>query len=238
MRNILMVTDDREQFEKINLIKESKQHCHFYCATAAGGALEMIARQTMDLIILDTELRDQPGLELAQKIRTIPGYEFVWIILVGSQQYETDAYKKTHCYNFIVKPYDVEVLFSIVEKLSSYKTMVLSEEDKKYVTFKQRDKYIRVLAKDILYIEVIGNNSTMYTYSNIYSLKKMSLQKLKLVLPDYFVRCHKSFIVNRNYIEAIQKSPYGWEIRLKNYDTPLPNGEKYKDNLKKFAQIS
>ncbi|MEQ8202047.1 MAG: LytTR family DNA-binding domain-containing protein, partial [Syntrophomonadaceae bacterium] len=87
---------------------------------------------------------------------------------------------------------------------------------------------------DILYFEVCGNNSTLYTYTEEYPLKKMSLRKIKMMLPGYFVQCHKSFLVNRNYIEAMQKSPYGWEIKLKGYDHTLPSGDKYKNNVTAF----
>ena len=56
-------------------------------------------------------------------------------------------------------------------------------------------------------------------------------------MPDYFVQCHKSFIVNRNYIEAIYKGQFGWEIKLKNYPRSVPNGDKYKDNLTALAEL-
>jgi two-component system response regulator LytT len=236
----MIVEQDKNQLATMNqIIESSEQHCNVYCAITAQECLTLIAQHEMDLIILDIDLPDQSGLEIVQRIRKIPGYEFVWIILLSiNPQYETEAFKKTHCYDYVIKPYDAEALFGTVQMLSRYKTVAVGDKEREFVTFKQRDQYIRVLTKDILYIEVIGNNSTLYTYSQIFSLRKMSLKKLKLMLPRYFVQCHKSFIVNRNYIEKINKGPFGWEIRLKDYAGTLPNGEKYKDNVTRFAETS
>jgi len=233
----LMVDAGQAQLEEMNnIIEASEQPYRFYGAPTAAQGLELVQQHGMDIIILDTGLPDQSGLELAQHIRAIPGYEFVWIIFLSSHQHhETEAYKKAHCYDYVIKPYDAELLFGTIRLLSRYRTTAVSDQDREFVTFRQRDQYIRILTKDILYIEVIGNNSTLYTYSQIFCLRKMSLKKLKLMLPDYFVQCHKSFIVNRNYIEAIQKGPYGWQIMLKDYSRSIPSGDKYKDEVIKLA---
>jgi DNA-binding LytR/AlgR family response regulator len=237
MINILMVDAAQAQLEEMNnIIEAAEQPYNFYGAMTAAQGLELVKQHGMDVIILDTGLPDQSGLELAQHIRAIPGYEFVWIIFLSiHQQHETEAYKKAHCYDYVIKPYDAGQLFGTIQLLSRYRTIAVSDQDREFVTFRQRDQYIRILTKDILYIEVIGNNSTLYTYSQIFCLRKMSLKKLKLMLPDYFVQCHKSFIVNRNYIEAIQKGPYGWQIMLKDYSRSIPSGDKYKDEVIKLA---
>lgn len=239
MSNILLVEDHPEQITKMKLIIESaEQHYNFYYAVTAREGLEQLTCHKMDLVILDIELPDKSGIELAQDIRKIPGYEFVWIVfLTMYKQHITEAFKKTHCYDYITKPYDAKEVISIIERLSCYKITQLSENDQEFVTFKQKDLQIRVLTKDLLYVEVLGNNSTLYTYSQVFFLKKMSLKKLKLILPDNFVQCHKSYLVNSNYIESFQKNSYGWEINLKNYATRVPIGEKYKDSTGRIAGI-
>lgn len=239
MINILIVGDDQVLVEKINeLMNSSVQHYNLFSTSTARGAVEIIDKYLIDLIVLDADLPDQSGVELAQQIRKIPGCEFVWIIFLSvNQSKETEAYRKTHCYDYYIKPYDETALFSEIERLCRYKTSKVPKKEREFVTIKQRDRYIRILTKDILYVGVIGNNSTIYTYTDIYSLKKISLRKLKFMLPDNFVQCHKSYIVNRDYIEAIQKCMYGWEIRLKNYSQPVPNGEKYKDNIIELTGI-
>lgn len=240
MSNILLVEDHLEQITKMKVIIEaSEQYYNFYYAVTAQEGLELSIAHKMDLIILDIELPDKSGIELAQEIRKIPGYEFVWIVfLTMHKQHITEAFKKTHCYDYLTKPYNAQEVISIIERLSNYKIAPVALNDKDYVTFKQRDLYIKILIKDLLYIEVLGNNSTLYTYSQVFFLKKMSLRKLKLILSDSFVQCHKSYLVNTSYIESFQKKPYGWEIALKNYTTRVPIGEKYKDSMSRIVGIS
>ena len=236
MINVLMVVADNNEANRIyQVMKGSNANFNCFCAEDASGAMEMLEDNKMELIILDTDLPGESGLELAQRIRRIPCYQFTWIIfLSGDDYYEIEAYRQIRCYDFFVKPYDEELLLSTVEMLSRYKITSVSEDDRVVVTFKYRDHYLRIPPRDILYFEVCGNNSTLYTYNEEYPLKKMSLRKIKMMLPRYFVQCHKSFVVNRNYIEAIMKGPYGWEIKLKNYDRTLPSGDKYKGNVTEF----
>lgn len=237
MVNVLMADAELEQLEKVKQILEtSPRPYNFYPATSAKECRELLDRAKMDIVILDTGLPDQAGIEMAQEIRKMPGYEFAWMI-ISSPDFgqESAAYRLVHCYDYLVKPYDTEKLMDIIEKLGEYKITPKSDEDREMITFKQRDQYIRVLAKDILYIEVIGNNSTLYTYSHVYCLRKMSLRRLKMILPDYFVQCHKSFLVNRNQVEAVQKGTFGWEIKLKNFSRSVPSGDKYKENVMAYA---
>ncbi len=236
MINVLMVLADNNEAGRVyQVMKGSNANFNCFCAEEASSAMEMLDDNKMELIILDTELPDGSGLELARRIRQIPCYRFAWMIfLSGNDHHEMEAYRQIRCYDFIVKPYNEQLLLATVEMLSRYKITSVSEDDRVVVTFKYRDHYLRIPARDILYFEVCGNNSTLYTYTDEYPLKKMSLRKIKLMLPSYFVQCHKSFIVNRNYIEAILKGSYGWEIKLKDYDQTLPSGDKYKSNVTRF----
>jgi len=233
MVNILMAATDWTQIENVRaLIRESEQMYNFFGVSTVKECLGLAMEQKMDLLILDTDLNDPFGVEIAEQIRQIPGYEFAWIILLGTNPFhEIDGFRKAHCYDYLTKPYQLEALYNMVRMLSKYETVPKFVAENQYISVRQRDQIYRILTSDILYIEVVGNNSTIYTYSRIYCLRKMSLKKLQLMLPDYFVQCHKSFIVNRNYIEAIQKGPYGWEINLKNYERTVPSGDKYKGNV-------
>lgn len=236
MINLLTVLADNEEARRIyEVLSASDTRFDCFCASDRLEALELLDENKMELIILDVDLPDGSGLELAQQIRRIPCYRFTWIIFLSrDDHHEIEAYRSIRCYDFIVRPYDEGLLLATIEMLSRYKITSVSEDDRVVVTFKYRDHYLRIPAQDILYFEVCGNNSTLYTYGEEYSLKKMSLRKIKLMLPGYFVQCHKSFVVNRNYIEAIMKGPYGWEVKIKGYQRTLPSGDKYKSNVTEF----
>ena len=52
------------------------------------------------------------------KIRSIDEYEFSQIIfLTTHMEYITQAFKQTHCYDYILKPYDQEDVQAMLNKL-------------------------------------------------------------------------------------------------------------------------
>ena len=167
MTNILMVEDDWEQLDRMKYnIESAGEGYNFFGSATAQEGLNLVRKQKIDLIILDNNLSEQSGIELAQKIRKIPGYEFIWIIvLTGQRMHLNEVLEEIHCYDYFPRQYDAQDVLRAIELLCGYQVKPVSEADKEYVIFKQRDIYVRVLAKDILYIEVLSDNSMLFTNS-------------------------------------------------------------------------
>lgn len=235
MPKILITESDQNQLHSINrLLGSARPDWRGYCAAYAEEALSLAKTHLMDIVVVDLDLPGGRGLSLARQIREIPDCEFIWMILLSWDSWlEKEAYRTTRCYDFIIKPYRAEALADQLGKLARYKTICVKEADPDpdFVTFKQRDLITKVPARDILYIEVSGNNTTLHTRARSFYVSKMSLRRLKPHLPRYFVQCHKSYLVNRNYIESLEKGRFGWEIRLKDCQTLVPNGKKYQEEI-------
>ena len=82
----------------------------------------------------------------------------------------------------------------------------------------------RVLIKDITYIEVIIRDIIIHTvYDKSYSMKN-SMDNIENSLKKYnFFRCHRSYLINIDYIETIQKN----EVIIKGKKIPV---SKYRIN--------
>jgi two-component system LytT family response regulator len=99
MYNILIVEDDKIQRDGLKMLLEntSSDYNIFTAATSKEGFNICMAVQ-IDLFILDVELPDVSGLDLACKIKKIKKYEFVWIIFITDfTQYIVSAFKRTKC---------------------------------------------------------------------------------------------------------------------------------------------
>ncbi len=79
--------------------------------------------------------------------------------------------------------------------------------------------------QDLRYIESEGNYAVFHTQDHKI-LERISLTDLERRLPDQFVRCHKSYIVNQMLIAKMSASEV-WIAGDK-----IPIGRKYKDNLR------
>mgnify|MGYP003302028292 CR=1 FL=1 len=96
---------------------------------------------------------------------------------------------------------------------------------------------MKINHNDIMIIEHAKRILNIYdTKENlIYSLYDGKISDFISELPDYFARCHQSFVVNMNYIKSIQKS----EIILNNgREIPVSfrYGKTVHDNYMEFLK--
>ena len=81
----------------------------------------------------------------------------------------------------------------------SYKNIKINEG---LIEIRSDKRNYRVKPSDIQYIEGLGNYVTFYLDDRKSLISYMSLKEAKQNLPDHFVRIHKSFIVNKDWIES------------------------------------
>lgn len=101
--------------------------------------------------------------------------------------------------------------------LASPQTMAcfLSLHGKKAETY-------RLLPEEILYIEAENVNCTVHTTSGRLSVCQ-SISQVEKLLPNQFLRIHRSFIINRHYVSRV----YRYAVELSNHAVvPIPE-KKY-----------
>ena len=89
-----------------------------HCARDSEAALKAALDEQLDLIICDTNLEGESGLELCREIRLMDGNQEVPFMFVSSSQ-APDIIHRAHeaggAY-YLRKPFDPEVLLELVEK--------------------------------------------------------------------------------------------------------------------------
>ena len=114
--NVLAVDDMPESLSFVsNVLKE---HYKVYRVTNGKTALKVLRTQKIDLFVLDIDMPEMDGYELAEAIRNTPGYTEVPIIfLTGNSTREHVARAMQIGVNdFIVKPASYEALLTAVNK--------------------------------------------------------------------------------------------------------------------------
>lgn len=198
-----------------NLLKEFPETFNIIDFAKNGiEAQEKIEKLKPDIIFLDIEMPECSGFELLQKLSIIP----IVVFCTAYDQYALEAFE-TNSIDYLVKPVKLERLKKTVQKLKSFHKNKTSEEilsvlkqisSKKEVktmtsiTVKKNDKLIFVKLDNVSFFQSDNN------YTNINSdienyLSSESITSLEQKLPDNFIRVHRSIIINKDYVNNIQK---------------------------------
>lgn len=179
-------------------------------------------KQEFDILLLDIELGEKNGIDLALKVNEITPYTQI-IYITAYMQYASDVYQSKHTY-FINK-----------ENLDKYFPIAINQAIGNINHLKSQYLYIfwnkqknEVYQKDIIYIERKSRVSYVYTKKELYKTS-LKINELILLLNDSFCICHKSFIIHMDYIKDINHN----SVQLMNQQI-IPISRSQKEVFKKL----
>lgn len=109
-------------------------------------------------------------------------------------------------------------------------------EPYKFLTGKQNDDWTPIPIEQISHIESLQKRTWLYTGNDQFK-SSITLKELQTRLPDYFVRIHRSYILNVYYVKKIAKDiASNFVIVLKN-DIELPVSQSYIHDLRKLLEF-
>jgi len=189
-------------------------------------ALEFVEANPVELILLDINMPQFSGLAFAKSMKVNSKIIFT----TAYSEYAAESYE-IEAVDYLLKPISFERFAKAIRKASQVNVDVIKP---KHIIIKSGNQLHRVSPHEILFLEKDGNYITIYFHhSKIFA--RYSISKVLNILPDYFIQVHKSFIVNTEIIDMINKS----EIKIKQHIIPI--GLSFKGNLdliinKKYKQ--
>lgn len=161
--------------------------------------INYIEKNQFDVIVLDIDLKAEiSGLSLASIIRQKNKNVYI-IFTTAHLEYSMLAYKyKT--FDFIAKPITQERLEETILRLYDD---ICSETNTEYFKLNKKNYFIN--QDDIFYIQKNGKKAVFKTKSKDYEINS-SFDNIMQKLPNNFVRCHRSYIVNVQKISSINSN--------------------------------
>lgn len=192
-----------------------------FTSTKSNEIIEYLSNNKVDVLLLDIDLKsDRSGLEVANLIRKENKSIYI-IFTTGHLEYGLVAYKyKT--FDYLSKPITLERLEETVLRLFED----ISLMPKNFIKIDNKNTIINI--DTINYIKKDGMKLIYHTDSHEYEVYS-SFNKISNLLPENFVRCHKSYIANIHKITDLQTSNN--TILFNSSSSKCFIGPKYKNKL-------
>lgn len=145
------------------------------------------------VVFIDIELKGMNGMKTARGLRR-EGYGAMIVFTTNYEQFVYDGYE-VEAFRYLRKPIksqDIQPCIQRMEKDMRGNALLFSFNRKQYC----------IPYQDILYISSCGHYLTIHTREQDYEWKYL-LKELQPRLPGQFVRCHRSFVVNIDYIRRM-----------------------------------
>lgn len=159
---------------------------------------EKILNHEIDILFLDIDFnsKGKNGIVFANELRVL-NKDFSLIFVTAFFEYSLLAYQcKT--FGYILKPITIQSTAQIMLRLKSE----FSQETNSFIHLNKSET---VRAKDILFIERNKSKTKVYTTCDTFETN-YSLNNMQEILPKDFIRVHRSYIVNQNNIQSINKN--------------------------------
>ena len=196
---------------------------------SAFEAMEVISEKEIDLMFVDIQMPDLTGIDFVKSLNK----EQKIIFTTAYQEYALEGFK-VDALDYILKPFGYDEFLKSANKakthfelLNKSKLQVESKDD--YLFVKSEYKIRRIDLNEILYIEGLREYVKIVLKEEKPVLSLMSLKSLEEKLSkNRFMRVHRSFIVNLNEVQTIERS------RIIFDKTYIPVSEQYKEKFQEF----
>ncbi|MGE4512589.1 MAG: LytR/AlgR family response regulator transcription factor [Chryseobacterium sp.] len=182
-------------------------------------ALEYIQKNDSDLVFLDIQMPELTGINFMK----ILGDKMKYILTTAYSEYALEGYEH-NIVDYLLKPISLERFRK--SAIKAQERFSLGKQEQNHFFVKSSGKQHKVNFADILYIESIRDYVNIKTADEEFIVLD-TLKSMEQQLPEsFFVRVHKSFIINLNQIKSV-----GTKKIIINPEHEIPIGENYKMNF-------
>ena len=161
--------------------------------------------QNTGIYFLDIDLHsDMNGMKLAQQIRLFDPRGFIIFITAHSELSFMTFQYRVEAMDFVLKDNPAEAELKIKECLLNAMERYTLQTNKthKVYTAQVGGRKISVDYDDIFFFETSGNIHKVILHAKDRQIEfSGTIKELEGILDDSFIRCHRSFLVNRNNIK-------------------------------------
>ncbi|OQY09098.1 MAG: DNA-binding response regulator [Marinitoga sp. 4572_148] len=226
MIKVAIIDDEYYARETLkDLIEEMSTFEIIGCYESVEDFLKSKSKKDTDVIFLDIEMPKMNGIKASKYLEK---YKIVFV--TAYSEYAVEAFE-VKALDYLTKPIsEIRFIETINRIEEAFKNTKLNK-----IAVESDDEIIFLDFKDVYYFEYFEKKILVNTKSNEYILKHFkNLNKLGKELPPNFLRIHKSYIINLNYIDKLIKDLNS--LQMKN-DKIIPIGKTHMKDVKNMLNI-
>lgn len=195
-------------------------------------ALLVTQQQKIDVLFLDIDMPGLNGLEFRKKAPNVP----VCVFITAHPQHAFESFE-LDTLDFLLKPLRLDRFAQTVNRITEFMeirhkaTLFEASFGEDVIFIKDGYDKIKIKLFDIMYVEALKDYTILVTQFKRHCVFFGIGNLLKEPNFNLFLRVHRSFAVQKQFIEKIGTH----SITLTN-NTVIPIGNRYKDNLAKWYE--
>ena len=208
---------------------------------SALEAKEIMENEIIDAIFIDINMPDLNGMDFVRSLAIRP----IIVFTTAYSEYAIEGYK-VDAVDYLLKPFGLDDFRRAAEKVKkqfelearSYQQTIpatpalSSEPDNDDTLFlKTEHRMVRISISGIKYIEGMSEYLKIHLEDQKPVVVLYSMKKLEERLPSYFMRIHRSYIINLKKIQEVNKNRV-----ILDAQTYLPIGDLYRDQFTDYLQ--
>jgi DNA-binding LytR/AlgR family response regulator len=210
---------------------------------SAVEARSYLEHDTVDAIFCDINMPDLNGMDFIKSLTVPP----LVVFTTAYAEYAVEGFK-VNAVDYLLKPFGMQDFLRAANRLKdrldhgdgSHDHSVATDQqnrprdpspaDADILFLKTDYRTVKVTISDIRYIEAMSEYLKVWLRSEpkpIITL--LSMKKMEEHLPANFMRIHRSYIINLNDIQEVNKNRI-----IMDADTFLPIGDMYKESFQRY----
>ena len=200
---------------------------------SALEARQFLENDTVDAIFCDINMPDLNGMDFVKSLVVPP----LVVFTTAYSEYAVEGFR-VNAVDYLLKPFGLQdfqrAANRLKERLDSTSAAPASDislTSNDNVLFLKTDyRIVKVSIPDIRYIEGMSEYLKVWIEGEAKPIiTLLSMKKIEERLPDYFMRIHRSYIINLNKIQEVNKNRV-----IMDADTYLPIGDLYKESFQSY----
>ena len=210
-------------------------------ARSGREALDVLAREKVDIVLLDIRMPEMDGIETARHIATLPEAPAV-IFTTAFDAYALKAFE-VNAIDYLVKPIRAERLLAALAKARAAQPgraalEAAANRARRHLAVHERGRIHLVTVADILYLLAELKYVTVRTATREHLVEE-SLTKLEEEFGESFVRIHRNCLVARAAVAGFERSEAdgeaGWVVLVAGTGERLPVSRRQQHVVREFG---